>query len=302
MFRDRLRELKERGIVATEMYSDSLTLYYKRVYWYAQHAPLIVTYFLLMSDTTSIDDGYLSDSVAIVTGASSGIGEATAQALANEGARVVLAARRVDELKALADRITTEGGDALVVETDVTEEDDIDALVDTTMDEYGRIDVLVNNAGVMLLEPLERADRSNLRQMVEVNLLGLMNLTHAVVPTMQQQDTGHVVNVSSIAGRETMANGSGYNATKFGVTAFTDAIRQELSPQDIRTTVIEPGAVDTELPTHIPDEQLLEQLSEVDIPTLAPEDIARGIVYATNQPEHVDVNELMIRPTGQTMN
>jgi NADP-dependent 3-hydroxy acid dehydrogenase YdfG len=255
-----------------------------------------------MSDNPSTDSEFLSDSVAIVTGASSGIGEATAEALAKEGASVVLAARRVEELKTLADRITTEGGDAFVVETDVTEEDDIDNLVETTMDEYGRIDVLVNNAGVMLLEPLERADRSNLRQMVEVNLMGLMNLTHAVVPIMQEQGSGHVVNVSSVAGRETMASGSGYNATKFGVNAFTDAIRQELSPQDIRTTVIEPGAVDTELPTHIPDEQLLEQLADMDVPTLAPEDIARGIVYATNQPEHVDVNELMIRPTGQTMN
>ena len=253
-----------------------------------------------MSDNLSTDSKYLSDSVAIVTGASSGIGEATAEALATEGASVVLAARRVDELEALADRITTEGGDALVVETDVTEEDDIDKLVETTIDEYGQIDVLENNAGLMLLEPLERADRSNLRQMVEVNLMGLMNLTHAVIPIMQQQDSGHVVNVSSVAGRETMASGSGYNATKFGVTAFTDAIREELS-QDIRTTVIEPGVVDTELPTHIPDEQFLEQLADMDVPALAPEDIARGIVYATNQPKHVDVNELMIRPTGQTM-
>jgi NADP-dependent 3-hydroxy acid dehydrogenase YdfG len=255
-----------------------------------------------MSDNPSTDSEYLFDSIAIVTGASSGIGEATAEALANEGARVVLAARRVDELEALADRIAAEGGDALVVETDITEADDIDDLVETTMDEYSQIDVLLNNAGVMLLEPLERANRSNLRQMVEVNLMGLMNLTHAVVPIMQEQGGGHVVNVSSVAGRETMANGSGYNATKFGVNAFTDAIRQELSPQDIRTTVIEPGVVDTELPTHIPDEQLLEQLAEVDVPTLAPEDVARGIVYATNQPEHVDINELMIRPTGQTMN
>ncbi|MFQ3284083.1 SDR family oxidoreductase [Natronomonas sp.] len=255
-----------------------------------------------MSNSQSPDSEYLSDSVAIVTGASSGIGEATAEVLATEGASVVIAARRVEKLEALADRITTSGGDALVVETDVTEEADINNLVETTMDEYGRVDVLVNNAGVMLLEPLERADRSNLRQMVEVNLMGLMNLTHAVVPIMQQQDSGHVVNVSSVAGRETMVSGSGYNATKFGVNAFTDAIRQELSPQDIRTTIIEPGAVDTELPTHIPDEQLLEQLAEMDVPTLAPEDIARGIVYATNQPKHVDVNELMIRPTGQTMN
>jgi NADP-dependent 3-hydroxy acid dehydrogenase YdfG len=255
-----------------------------------------------MPDTPSAGSEYLSDSVAIVTGASSGIGEATAEALAKKGASVVLAARRVSELEALKDRIGNEGGDALVVKTDVTAEDDIDHLVGATMDEYGRIDVLVNNAGVMLLEPLERADRSNLRQMVEVNLMGLMNLTHAVVPIMQDQDGGHIVNVSSVAGRETMASGSGYNATKFGVNAFTDAIRQELSPQDIRTTIIEPGAVDTELPTHIPDEQLLERLAELDVPTLAPEDIARGIVYATNQPEHVDVNELMIRPTGQTMN
>ncbi len=255
-----------------------------------------------MSENPSSDSEYLSDSVAIVTGASSGIGEATAEALATEGATVVLAARRVTELEALADRITTEGGDALVVETDVTAEDDIDALVETTTDVYGRIDILVNNAGVMLLEPLERADRSNLRQMVEVNLMGLMNLTHAVVPIMQQQEGGHVVNVSSIAGRQTMPSGSGYNATKFGVNAFTDAIRQELSPQNIRTTIIEPGAVDTELGTHIPDEQVLEQLAEREIPTLASEDIARGIVYATNQPEHVDVNEIMIRPTGQTRN
>jgi NADP-dependent 3-hydroxy acid dehydrogenase YdfG len=258
----------------------------------------------MTDESSSVADGssgQLADDVAVITGASSGIGEATAEALAGKGAKVVLAARRVEELEALADRIETDGGEALVVPTDVTEESDVDALVEAAIDEYGQIDILVNNAGVMLLEPIERADRSNLRQMVEVNLIGLMNLTHAVVPVMQDQSSGHVVNVSSIAGRETMANGSGYNATKFGVNAFTDAIRQELSPEDIRTTIIEPGAVDTELPTHIPDEQLLEQLAEMEVPTLEPGDIARAIVYATSQPEHVDVNELMIRPTGQTM-
>lgn len=193
------------------------------------------------TDAQSAHDHELAGDVAIVTGASSGIGEATAEALAAEGAHVVLAARRADELAALADRIEDTDGDALVVPTDITDDDAIDDLVSETVDEYGRIDILVNNAGVMLLEPLERADRSNLRQMVEVNLLGLMNLTHAVVPIMQDQDAGHVVNVSSVAGRQADADSSGYNATKFGVNAFTDAIRQELTSQDIRTTIIEPG-------------------------------------------------------------
>jgi NADP-dependent 3-hydroxy acid dehydrogenase YdfG len=260
----------------------------------------------MSEETASTGDaqgvGPLSESVAVVTGASSGIGEATAEALAADGASVVLAARRVDELEALADRIETAGGEALVVPTDMTEEADIDGLVETTTEEYGRIDVLVNNAGVMLIEPVERAQRSNLRRMVEVNLLGLMNLTHAVLPVMQEQGSGHVVNVSSVAGRRANANGSGYAATKFGVNAFTESLRQEVTAQGIRTTVIEPGAVATELPTHITDEQILEriqELSQADIPLLAPEDIARGIVYATTQPEHVDVNELLIRPTGQ---
>ncbi|WP_435365311.1 SDR family oxidoreductase [Haloarchaeobius sp. DYHT-AS-18] len=255
-----------------------------------------------MSDettSTGLAQRSLDDDVAIVTGASSGIGEATAEALAAAGATVVLAARRLDELETLADRIESDGGDALVVQTDVTEEDDIDDLVETTTDEFGRIDILVNNAGVMLLEPLERAERSNLRQMVEVNLLGLMNLTHAVLPTMQEQGTGHVVNVSSVAGRRARANVSGYNATKFGVNAFTEAVRQEVTTENIRTTIIEPGAVETELPTHITDEQMLEQLAEMEMPTLAPDDIARSIVYATTQPEHVNVAELMVMPTGQ---
>jgi NADP-dependent 3-hydroxy acid dehydrogenase YdfG len=251
--------------------------------------------------TTSHAESGVDGKVAIVTGASSGIGESTAEALAAEGARVVLAARRAERLEALADRIDEDGGEALVVSTDVTEEDDIDALVEETTDEYGQIDILVNNAGVMLLEPLERADRSNLRQMVEVNLLGLMNLTHAVLPVMQSQDSGHIVNVSSVAGREASANSSGYNATKFGVNAFTDAVRQEVSAEGIRSTIIEPGAVETELATHIPDEQVIEQFAEMDIPVLDPDDIARSVVYATSQPQRVDVNEILIRPTGQNL-
>jgi len=257
-----------------------------------------------MADESATDTAHaqqLAGDVAIVTGASSGIGEATAEALAAAGARVVLAARRVEELEALAERIESDGGETLVAPTDVTDGDDIDALVEETTDEYGRIDILVNNAGIMLLEPLERADRSNLRQMVEVNLIGLMNLTHAVLPVMQEQEAGHIVNVSSTAGREASANSSGYNATKFGVNAFTDAVRQEVSAEGIRTTVIEPGAVETELATHIPDEQIVEQFAEMDMPMLQPEDIAQGIVYAASQPQRVDVNEMLIRPTGQSL-
>ncbi|WP_323174129.1 SDR family NAD(P)-dependent oxidoreductase [Natrialba sp. PRR66] len=244
----------------------------------------------------------LDGQVAIVTGASSGIGEATASALAQRGANIVLAARRVDELEALANDIESDGGEALAVPTDVTSEDDIDSLVETTLNEFGSIDVLVNNAGVMLLEPVARADRANFRQMVEVNLLGLMNLTHAVLPVMQDQATGHIVNISSTSGRQATANSSGYNATKFGVNAFTEALRQEVTAEGIRTTIIEPGVVETELKDHIPDEGVKEQLEEYvfsGMTALQSEDIARGVAYAVTQPQHVSVNEMLIRPTDQ---
>lgn len=251
---------------------------------------------------TATPESELAGEVAIVTGASSGIGEATAEALASRGASVVLAARRADELEAVAERIRTEGGEALVVPTDVTEDDDIDALIAETVDEFETIDILVNNAGVMLLEPLESADRDNLRQMIEVNLLGLMNLTHAALPTMQAQDSGHIVNISSTAGRRAGAKSSGYNATKFGVNAFTEAVRQEVTTDGIRTTIIEPGAVDTELQEHIPDEEIKQQIEEGMIESMTPlesDDIARAITYAVTQPQHVNVNELLVRPTDQ---
>ena len=244
----------------------------------------------------------LAGEVAIVTGASSGIGEATAESLASRGADVVLAARRADELEAVAERIRSDGGTAVVVPTDVTENDDIDTLVTETVDEFGAVDILINNAGVMLLEPLEEADRENLRQMIEVNLLGLMNLTHAALPVMQEQDTGHIVNISSTAGRRAGAKSSGYNATKFGVNAFTEAVRQEVTTEGIRTTIVEPGAVDTELQDHIPDEEIKQQIEEGMIESMTPlesEDIARAVAYAVTQPQHVNVNEMLIRPTDQ---
>lgn len=246
----------------------------------------------------------LSDSVALVTGASSGIGNATAKALAAEGASVALAARREDELEELADHIETEGGDALVVPTDVTDETQVEEMIETTHEEFGRLDILVNNAGVMLLERVEDASSENFRQMVEVNLLGLMNATHAALPIMQEQGEGHIVNLSSVAGRKAMAGGSAYNATKFGVNGFTEALRQEVTGESmIRTTLIEPGYVDTELQEHIPDDEMQDQTKEMleSLDALTGEDIARSITYAVTQPPHVDVNEILIRPTQQEL-
>ncbi|MFC4360122.1 SDR family oxidoreductase [Halobium salinum] len=248
--------------------------------------------------------GDLEGKAAIVTGASSGIGEATAEMLAEAGASVALAARREDELEQLADRIEENGGEALVVPTDVTDGDQVDALVDETVETFGSLDILVNNAGVMLLERLDEADTDNLRQMVEVNLLGLMDATHSALPYMQKQGEGHIVNISSVAGRKAMAGGSGYNATKFGVNGFTEALRQEVSGEDfIRTTLIEPGYVDTELAEHIPDDEAQEQTKEAleQMDALEAEDIARTIAFAVGQPAHVDVNEILVRPTEQEL-
>ncbi|UPM45068.1 SDR family NAD(P)-dependent oxidoreductase [Halocatena salina] len=243
----------------------------------------------------------LDGSVALVTGASSGIGEATVKALAEEGASVALAARREPQLRDLADRIEAEGGDALVVPTDVTDESDVQEMIETTHEEFGRLDILVNNAGVMLLEPVEHADTDNFQQMVEVNLLGLMNATHAALPILQEQGQGHIVNVSSVAGRQASTNASGYNATKFGVNGFTEALRQEITQDGIRTTLIEPGVVDTELQEHIPNESAKESIEEwvESMNPLTSEDIARSIQYAVTQPQHVSVNEILIRPTQQ---
>jgi NADP-dependent 3-hydroxy acid dehydrogenase YdfG len=243
----------------------------------------------------------LDDRVALVTGASSGIGEATAEALAAEGAAVALAARRKAELEDLADRLEADSADTLVVPTDVTDEEAVENMIETTTEEFGRLDILVNNAGVMLLEPVIEADRANFRQMVEVNLLGLMNATHAALPIMQAQGEGHIVNISSVAGRQASASGSGYNATKFGVNGFTEALRQEVNDDGIRTTLIEPGIVDTELQEHIPDDDVQESVDEwvEEMAPLTGEDIARSIRYVVTQPQHVSVNELLIRPTQQ---
>jgi len=237
--------------------------------------------------------------VALVTGASSGIGAETAVHLAEDGADVAVAARREERLEDVAERIEATGSEALVVPTDVSDDAEVEAMISTTVDELGGLDVLVNNAGVMLLESVADADTENWRTMVEVNLLGLMNATKAALPHLR--DGGHVVNVSSVAGRVAGATSSGYNATKFGVNAFTEAFRQEETENGVRTTIIEPGFVATELAEHIPDDEIRERSEEMtrQMDVLQPEDIARSIAFAVNQPEHVSINELLIRPTDQ---
>ncbi|MEA2459428.1 MAG: hypothetical protein QOC95_2400 [Thermoleophilaceae bacterium] len=247
--------------------------------------------------------GALDGKVAAITGASSGIGEATALALSEAGAAVVLGARREDRLEALAARITDAGGRAVPVAVDVSDEDSARAFVDRAASEFdGRLDILVNNAGVMLLGPVEGADTSQWRTMVNVNLLGLLYCTHAALPLMRSAGSGHIVNISSVAGRSANAGSAVYNLTKFGVGAFSEALRQEVSPAGIRTTIIEPGFVDTELQGHNEHpavkegiEKMRQSLPEV----LQASDIAAGILYAVTQPTRVDVNEVLIRPTGQ---
>jgi NADP-dependent 3-hydroxy acid dehydrogenase YdfG len=245
-------------------------------------------------------DMNLSGRVVAVTGASSGIGEATALACAEAGAAVSLAARRTDRIDALAERIRSAGGTALAVETDVGDEGQANAFVRRTHEELGRLDVLVNNAGVMLLGPIEDAPTDEWRRMVDANVFGVLYCTHAALPLMREQGGGHIVNVSSVAGRVARAGAGVYNLTKFGVGAFSEALRQEGVAHNIRVTLIEPGAVDTELAGHNREvvlEQIKKRFEGVD--RLVSEDIARAVLYAVGQPEHVAINELLVRPTKQ---
>jgi NADP-dependent 3-hydroxy acid dehydrogenase YdfG len=246
---------------------------------------------------TTID---LSNQVVAVTGASSGIGEATALACAKAGAAVALGARRTDRIEALAERIVGEGGRAIALSTDVGEESQAQAFVERAHSEFGRLDVLVNNAGVMLLGPIENADTEEWRRMIHANVFGVLYCTHAALPLMRTQGSGHVVNVSSVAGRVARAGSGVYNLTKFGVGAFSESLRQECVPLGVRVTIIEPGAVATELPGHNRPE-VLEQMATrfAGVTPLEAEDIASAILYAIGQPANVSINEVLVRPSGQ---
>jgi NADP-dependent 3-hydroxy acid dehydrogenase YdfG len=248
----------------------------------------------------------LAGTVALVTGASSGIGEATAVALAADGAVVALVARRRDRLEALAARVKEGGGRALVVAADLSDQEQAQGAVEKTVAELGRLDILVNNAGLMLLGPIVGAPIEEWRRMVDLNLLGLLYCTHAALPHLisaaegQPREVADVVNVSSVAGRTAGRSGAVYSATKFAVGAISESLRQELATRHVRVTVIEPGATDTELASHNRPE-VLEQMAVhfVAIQRLYSEDIANGIRYVVTQPSHVAVNEILIRPSEQ---
>ncbi len=248
----------------------------------------------------------LDGTTALVTGASSGIGAATALALAAEGASVALAARRRDRLEELAKQIEAEGGRALVLEVDVTQQAQAREAVERTVGELGRLDTLVNNAGVMLLGPITEAPVEEWQRMVELNVLGLMYCAHAALPYLlaaaedSPRRVADMVNISSVAGR-VARNGSGvYNATKFGVGAFSDSLRQEITRRHVRVSLVEPGAVETELAGHNRPE-VLEGIRKRfgSMERLQSEDIADAIAYVVTRPRHVAVNEILVRPTEQ---
>lgn len=251
-------------------------------------------------DVNNVNTDGIKDKVVIITGASSGLGEATAKRLAKGGARLVLGARREDRLKALCDDIRADGGQAVYRVTDVTRREQVEGLAKLARDEFGRIDVLVNNAGLMPLSPLDKLKVDEWEQMVDVNIKGVLYGIAAVLPTMREQHQGHVINLSSVAGHVVFPAASVYCATKFAVKALTEGLRQE-SNGEIRATNISPGAIDTELTQTISDDETAEGVNELYTLAIDADAVARAIAFAVEQPGDVDVNELVLRPTRQEL-
>jgi NADP-dependent 3-hydroxy acid dehydrogenase YdfG len=248
----------------------------------------------------------LQNTVALVTGASSGIGEATALALAEQGAAVAIVARRADRLEQLAARIRDAGRTALVIEADVTDQDQARGAVERTVAELGRLDTLVNNAGVMLLGPAVGAPLEEWERMVHVNVLGVLYCTHVGLPHLlsaaqdSPRNVADLINISSVAGRVVRRGSGVYNLTKHGVGAFSESVRQEVAERHVRVSLVEPGAVETELASHNRAE-VLEQIRSRfgNLERLKAPDIADAIVYIVTRPWHVAINEVLIRPTEQ---
>lgn len=244
----------------------------------------------------------IRNKVVVITGASSGMGEAAASHLAREGAKVVLGARRTDRLDALVADITAAGGEALAVATDVTRIEDVKGLVEVAVQTFGRIDVLINNAGIMPLSALESLKVDEWSRMIDVNVKGVLHGIAAALPHMKAQKSGQIITTSSVAGHLVFPASAVYSGTKFAVRAICEGLRQEVKPYNIRSTILCPGAVKTELLDHISDEAVKsansDYVSQVGIPA---DSFARMAAFAISQPEEVDVNEIIFRPTAQQM-
>ncbi len=241
----------------------------------------------------------IAGKVVVVTGASSGIGEVTARHLGAAGAKLALGARRTDRLDALVAEITGKGGRAFALRTDVTRRSDVEALVAAARERFGRIDVLINNAGIMPLSPLERLKVDDWERLIDINVKGVLYGIAAVLPIMKEQKSGHVINVSSVAGHKIRPGNTVYAATKHAVRVIAEGFRMETKPYGIRSTIVSPGIVESELPSSVTEPDLRERtktLYEIAIPA---DVIARAIAYAIAEPAEVDVNEILIRPTAQ---
>jgi NADP-dependent 3-hydroxy acid dehydrogenase YdfG len=244
----------------------------------------------------------IAGKVVVITGASSGLGEATARLLAAQGATVVLGARRVDRINAVANELTASGGQALAIPTDVTDRNQVKKLVDAAVETYGRIDVIINNAGLMPSSPLERLKIDDWDRMIDVNIKGVLYGIAAALPYMKEQKAGHIINVSSVAGHKVRAGGAVYAATKHAVRALSEGLRLEVKPYNMRTTVISPGAVATELPTSATEPDVAEGFHKFYEEYAIPADsFARAVAFAISEPDDVDVNEILFRPTRQEL-
>lgn len=238
--------------------------------------------------------------VVVITGGSSGLGEATARLLAKNGAKVFLGARREENLKEISDSIRADGGEAGYRRVDVTSREEVEGFVDSAVEEFGRVDVIVNNAGLMPLSPLDALKVDEWDTMVDVNIKGVLYGIAAVLPKMQAQGDGHIINLSSVAGQIVFPNSAVYSGTKFAVKAISEGLRQEIGDQ-IRTTTIYPGAIESELLEHISHEESAESASQLGEMAIGPDSVARAIAYAIEQPKDVDINEVTLRPTAQAL-
>lgn len=240
--------------------------------------------------------------IVVITGASSGLGEAAARLLSAEGGAVVLGARRTDRIEALASELIGKGGRALAKSTDVTDCEQVKSLVDAAVENFGRVDVMINNAGLMPNSLLERLKIQDWDRMIDVNIKGVLYGIAAALPHMKRQMSGHIVNVSSVAGHKVRPGNAVYSATKHAVRVISEGFRQEVKPYNIRTTIISPGAVLTELPDSITEPDVAEGMRQFYEESAIPADtFARVVAFAIEQPEDVDVDEILFRPTNQAL-